>query len=145
MDSMVKIAMVKHFLVWLVAAGVCVAAGRGMLSSLMATLNSYLSHPINENNREYSLPGLSTTNTKREVSVKPLKLLGKVSVRETPQQESHGDKVILFWTTWFGKAWRVRVGDGVNLRAAHCPEARCTFTHDRSKLKEATAVLFQVR
>lgn len=137
-------ARVRYFLMWLAAAGFCLTAGRGMWSSLMATLDSYLSHHVNHGYYEDLSAGLPTTN-KREVSATLLKSLGKASIGERSQQSSEGDKVVLFWTTWFGKTWWVRVGDGVDLRAAHCPEARCVFTHDRSRHQEAAAVLFQVR
>lgn len=134
---MLRVARARRALLWLAAVGVCVAAGRVVWVLLFTTLDAYFvqhashaTHPLHGD-----LPAIK----KKEP---PPRLPGSST---TGAGGHKGEKVVLFWTTWFGKAWWVRVGGGVDLQAAQCPEARCVFTHDRSRQHEASAVLFQVR
>lgn len=128
---MVRVARARRALLGLAAAGVCVAAGRVVWVLLLTTLDAYLTHHANHSDHHHS-GDLSTIN-------KPA-----LSTR-SPVEGDEGQKIVLFWTTWFGKAWWVRVGGGEDLQEARCPESRCVFTHDRSRVQEASALLFQVR
>lgn len=107
-------------------------------TSTKSTINYYLIH-TNYHYYDDVPEGVPRLN-KRPATVRLLEGL-KNALQDTPQPTP---KLVLFWTTWFGRAWWVRMGGRVNLEASGCPEVRCVFTHDRSKWKEAAAILFQV-
>ncbi|XP_050695229.1 alpha-(1,3)-fucosyltransferase C-like [Eriocheir sinensis] len=132
---MLRVARARRALLWLGAAGVCVAAGRVLWVLLFITLEPYfVQHASHASHHLYG--DLPTLNKQES----PPRLPGS----STAAVGGHnGEKVVLFWTTWFGKAWWVRLGGGVDLQAGQCPETRCVFTHDRSRQHEASAVLFQ--
>ncbi|XP_068229265.1 alpha-(1,3)-fucosyltransferase C-like [Palaemon carinicauda] len=73
-----------------------------------------------------------------------LKRMGeRLTSSSTSAYDNKDVKIILFWTSWFQKPWWVRYGGGLDLVGAKCPETRCFFTHDKRKIKDASAVLFQ--
>lgn len=141
---MVRVARLRLSFLWLVGVGLFLAAGRDVWSSLVATLDNYLSQHVSHGFQDNLASGLSFT-TKRQVSAAFVGSKGRSSGERGPQQGGNGDKIVLFWTSWFGKSWWVRLGGGMDLGTAQCPETRCVFTHDRSTQHEAAAVLFQVR
>ncbi|XP_066976537.1 alpha-(1,3)-fucosyltransferase C-like [Macrobrachium rosenbergii] len=71
------------------------------------------------------------------------RMVERLAFSSTSAYDNKDVKIILFWTSWFQKPWWVRYGGGLDLVGARCPETRCFFTHDKSKLKDAAAVLFQ--
>ncbi|KAK8736377.1 hypothetical protein OTU49_004966 [Cherax quadricarinatus] len=119
----------------------CYLAARSLYTAVGTTLDDYFSRLDDHINYDYyeDVPrGVAVVN-KREFSATLLRLLRQL-VR--PRQEEN-PKVVLFWTSWFRRAWWGRLRGGVNLEGSHCPETRCEFTHDRSRLPEAALVLFQ--
>ncbi|XP_047483693.1 alpha-(1,3)-fucosyltransferase C-like [Penaeus chinensis] len=105
-------------------------------------VNKYINDDINYDYYE-DLPEGVYVRSKRRLSATVMRkfrdlMNGYDSTRESRQDR----KLVLFWTSWFSQAWWVRMGGGVDLEAAHCPETRCYFTHDRRKREEAAAVLF---
>ncbi|XP_045128267.1 alpha-(1,3)-fucosyltransferase C-like isoform X2 [Portunus trituberculatus] len=123
-------------------AGLFLAAGRGVWSSLVASLDNYLSQHVSYGFQE-DISAHPSITTKRQVSSMLVRSMDRSSGKRGSQQGSKDDKTVLFWTSWFGKSWWVRLGGGMDLGAAQCPETRCVFTHDRSTQHEAAAVLFQ--
>ncbi|KAK7065913.1 hypothetical protein SK128_023869 [Halocaridina rubra] len=54
------------------------------------------------------------------------------------------NKLILFWTPWYlGNKWQDRFGNPKLLQYEGCPEYRCDFTNQKSRLSEVDAVLFK--
>lgn len=125
--------------------------------SLGHYLNNHANHHTNHYHVNYdyyeALPWEPRNNiAKRRSSLELLtKLREMVIPNPTPSPNKKNEevpkdfKLVLFWTSWFKRPWWRRVGGGLDLVAAHCPEFRCYFTHDRSRFQEAAAVLFQVR
>ncbi|MPC36299.1 hypothetical protein E2C01_029753 [Portunus trituberculatus] len=139
---MVRVARLRLSFLWLVGAGLFLAAGRGVWSSLVASLDNYLGQHVSYGFQE-DISAHPSITTKRQVSSMLVRSMDRSSGKRGSQQGSKDDKTVLFWTSWFGKSWWVRLGGGMDLGAAQCPETRCVFTHDRSTQHEAAAVLFQ--
>ncbi|XP_042881467.1 alpha-(1,3)-fucosyltransferase C-like [Penaeus japonicus] len=105
-------------------------------------LNNYINDDINYDYYEDLPEGLSVRSKRRLSATVMRKLRDVMNGRDSTRDARRDRKLVLFWTSWFSKAWWVRVGGGVDLEAAHCPETRCYFTHDRRRREEAAAVLF---
>lgn len=107
-------------------------------------VNKYINDDINYDYYE-DLPEGVYVRSKRRLSATVMRKLRDLMDGYDSARDSRQDrKLVLFWTSWFSQAWWVRMGGGVDLKAAHCPETRCYFTHDRRKREEAAAVLFLV-
>nr|XP_045582466.1 alpha-(1,3)-fucosyltransferase C-like [Procambarus clarkii] len=118
-------------------------AFKSLWSAAGLTIDRYLSQWLDDRiNYSYfdDVPEGVLPVNKRPFSATVLQRLRKL-VR--PTQELRSRKVVLFWTSWFRRAWWGHLRGGLDLEAAGCPETRCHFTHDRSLLQEATIVLFQ--
>ncbi|XP_071524419.1 alpha-(1,3)-fucosyltransferase C-like [Panulirus ornatus] len=119
---------------------------RSIWAAVETTIDDYLSSYTQDHiNYDYyeDLPKGLPTIDKRRLSVTLLKKIRELMHHQQPRKRSDDRKVVLFWTSWSRKAWWVRVRGGVDLHAAHCPEPRCDFTHDRRRQRDAAAILFQ--
>lgn len=145
--------MKRRLQIWVSLVCVCVVLPQSLVvvrniwAAVQTTIDDYLSNYAQDRiNYDYyeDLPEGFPPINKRRPSVTLLKKFRDLMHRQQPRKGSKDRKLVLFWTSWSKKAWWVRVRGGVDLDAAHCPETRCDFTHDRTRQHDAAAILFQV-
>ena len=64
-------------------------------------------------------------------------------LRQEPKKNTQ-DKVILRWTKYYGKPWRIPEGRAI-FEELQCPQRACVLTDDRSRVSESDAVLVHMR
>ena len=73
-------------------------------------------------------------------------LYNNPEINYTCLNENKSKKLILFWTTWFGRThFDYGLGFGKPFENHNCPVTNCELTNDRARLNESDLIVFHMR